>query len=288
MPMFDVAGACDMHIHTGPDFVERVGDDFEVAAACEKAGMKAILLKSHMESTVSRAYHAQKTVQTLKVYGALVLNSSVGGFNPFAAEAAMQYGAKEIFMPTFCAQADFKVHGKGAAALYKYGLRTEAATLCALDENGSLKPEVKQILELARDYKVPIGSSHLGADEIFALAAFAHDIGAPLIITHPEYKIPNLQPDQIRALASLGAYIEITAGAVFPIPGCSTITHDIDLIEAAGYQNCFITSDAGTPTKPMPADVLSSYAYCLQKKGMATEKIRYMLCEKPLEVFGIE
>ena len=44
--MFDVAGACDMHIHTGPDFVERVGDDFEVAAACEKAGMKAILLKT--------------------------------------------------------------------------------------------------------------------------------------------------------------------------------------------------------------------------------------------------
>ena len=288
MPMFDVTGACDMHIHTAPDFVERVGDDFEVALACEKAGMKAILLKNHMESTVSRAFHAQKAVQNLRVYGALVLNSSVGGFNPFAAEAAMQYGAKEIFMPTFCSAADFKVHGKGASALYKYGLKTEAATLRALDEDGDLKPEVKQIIELARDYQVPIGTSHLGADEIFPIAGFAHEIGAPLIITHPEYKIPNLQPDQIRKLAELGAYIEITAGAVFPIPGCSTIAHDIELIEAAGYRNCFISSDAGTPTKPMPADVLSSYAYCLQKKGLEKEIITYMLCEKPLEVFGIE
>lgn len=287
MPMFDITGACDMHIHTGPDFVERVGDDFEVALACEKAGLKAIMLKNHMESTVSRAYHAQKAVQTLKVYGALVLNSSVGGFNPFAAEAAMRSGAKEIFMPTFCAAADFKVHGKGASALYKYGIKTAAPTLTALDTDGSLKSEVKQIMELARDYNVPVGSSHLGADEIFPLAKFAHDIGAPLIITHPEYKIPNLTPAQIHDLAQLGAYIEITAGAVFPIPGCSTVAHDIDLIEAAGYQNCFISSDAGTPTKPMPADVLSSYAYCLQKKGMEKEKIKYMLCEKPIEVFRL-
>ena len=287
MPMFDVTDACDMHIHTGPDFVERVGDDLEVALACEKAGLKAILLKNHMESTVSRAYHAQKTVQNLKVYGALVLNSAVGGFNPFAAEAAMQSGAKEVFMPTFCSEADFKVHGKGASALYKYGLKTKAPTLSALDNDGGLKPEVKQILELARDYHVPIGSSHLGANEVLSLARFAHEIGAPLIITHPEYKIPNLQPDQVRALAELGAYIEITAGAVFPIPGCSTITHDIELIEAAGYQNCFISSDAGTPTKPMPAEVLSSYAYCLQKKGMEKEKIKYMLCEKPIEVFRL-
>lgn len=288
MAMYDVSGACDMHIHTGPDFVERVGDDVEVAKACEAAGFRAILLKNHMESTVSRAYHAQKQVDSIKVYGSLVLNASVGGINPLAAEAAMKMGAKEVFMPTFCSKADFAVHGKGKEALHKYGMKTSIEPYGVLDELGNLIPEVGQILELSRDYHVPIGTSHLGYAEIVPMCKLARDIGATIIITHPEYKIPMLAPEQLAELASLGAVIEMTAGAVFPIPGCSTIAHDIKLIEAAGAENCFISSDAGTPTKPMPAEVLSSYLYCLKKKGVDTGKIDYMFREAPVTIFGLD
>ena len=288
MAMYDVTGACDMHIHSGPDFVDRVGDDVEIAKACEAAGFKAVLLKNHIESTVSRAYHAQSQVESIKVYGSLVLNSSVGGINPFAAEAAMKMGAKQIFMPTFCSKADFAVHGKGAEKLYKYGLKTPIEPYGVLDDSGELNPEVGTILELGRDYQVPIGTSHLGYNEIVPICKLAKDIGAKVIITHPEYKIPMLSPAQVAELAGYGAYIEITAGAVFPLPGCSTIANDIALIEAAGYENCFISSDAGTPTKPMPADVLSSYLYCLKKKGMDIGWINYMFREAPVTIFGID
>lgn len=285
--MYDVSGACDMHIHTGPDFVDRVGDDIDVARDCASHNFKAILLKNHMESTVSRAYHANKQVEGIEVFGSLVLNSSVGGINPFAAEAAMKYGAKEIFMPTFCSKADFQIHGKGQEKLYKYGIKTPCELYTVLDDNGDLTSNVKSIIELGRDYNVPIGTSHLGYSEIIKMVEFAHDIKAKIIVTHPEYKIPNLDSEQVGILAKMGAFIEITAGAVFPIPGCSTIARDIQLIEAAGYENCILDSDAGTPTKPMPADVLSSYCYCLKKKGLDKEKIDYMFKETPLKVFNI-
>lgn len=286
--MYDVSGACDMHIHTGPDFVERIGDDIEIAKACEAAGFRAILLKNHMESTVSRAYHAQKQVTNICVYGSLVLNVSVGGINPLAAEAAMKMGAKEIFMPTFCSKADFAFHGKGQETLYKYGLKTPIKPYGILDKEEKLISEAEQILELSRDYQVPIGTSHLGWSEIVPLCKAARDIGAVVIITHPEYKIPMLAPEQLAELTELGAVIEMTAGAVFPIPGCSTIDHDIQLIKAAGAERCFISSDTGTPTKPMPAEVLSSYLYCLKKKGMDPGELNYMFREMPAAVFGLE
>lgn len=287
MAMYDVSGACDMHIHTGPDLVERVGDDTGVAKACEAAGFRAILLKNHLESTISRAYHAQQQVSSIKVCGALVLNSSVGGINPFAAEAAMKSGAKEIFMPTFCSKADFAVHGKGAKVLYKYGLKTPIIPYGVLDEKGELSEEAKQVLALGRDYNVPIGTSHLGYHEIVPICKLARELGAKILITHPEYKIPMLTAAQVRELVEFGAVIEMTAGAVFPIPGCSTIAHDIELIKAAGAEHCIISSDAGTPTKPMPADVLSSYLYCLKKKGMEKEKLDYMFRDHPAEFFGL-
>lgn len=288
MAMYDVSNACDMHIHTGPDFVERVGDDVEVAKACEAAGFRAILLKNHMESTVSRAYHTQKQVSGIRVYGSLVLNASVGGINPLAAEAAMKMGAKEVFMPTFCSKTDFAIHGKGQKTLYKYGLKTGIKPYSVLNAEGELIPEVRQILELSRDYRVPVGTSHLSYSEIVPMCRLARDIDAVVIVTHPEYKVPMLTPAQLTELTQLGAVIEMTAGAVFPIPGCSTVDHDIQLIKAAGAEHCFISSDAGTPTKPMPPEVLSSYLYCLKKKGMDPGTLNRMFREAPVEIFGLE
>ena len=288
MAMYDVSGAYDMHIHTGPDLVERVGDDIEVLQACEAAGFKGILLKNHLECTVSRAYHAQKQVSTLRVYGSLVLNASVGGINPFAAEAAMKMGAKEIFMPTFCSKADFQVHGKGETVLHKYGLKTGIMPYGVLDEAGNLIPAVDLILELGRDYQVPVATSHLSYQEALLICRKGKDIGTTVIVTHPEYKVPALNCEQVSQLAELGAVIEMTAGAVFPMPGCSSFAYDIELIRAAGVRHCIITSDGGTPTKPMPAEVLSSYLYCLKKKGMDAGDLDYMLKEHPAAVFGLD
>ncbi|HZT18671.1 MAG TPA: DUF6282 family protein, partial [Dongiaceae bacterium] len=92
--LIDVAGAIDMHCHPFPDLFPRLADDIDIAVAARDAGMKALMLKCHHESTVSRAYLVQRMVPGIRVFGGVVLNSYVGGINPAAVEAALRLGGK--------------------------------------------------------------------------------------------------------------------------------------------------------------------------------------------------
>src|SRR5690606_10327312 len=81
-PLWEVEGAVDMHCHPYPDLFPRVADDHDIVSAAKGAGMRAVVLKCHHESTVSRAYHMRRAVPGINVYGGIVLNSYVGYLNP--------------------------------------------------------------------------------------------------------------------------------------------------------------------------------------------------------------
>jgi hypothetical protein len=286
--MYDVTGACDMHIHTTPDLADRVGDDFEVAECCQRAGYRAFLIKSHNENTASRAYHVRKHFPDIKAYGSITLNAPVGGLNPCAAEVALQMGAKEIFMPTSYALAHSKIHGKpGSYKDRKSTLRFEAEPITVLDGDGNLKPEVVTILELARDYSVPVGTAHLSQEEVFAIAKMGKDLKTKILITHPHFHPPNLPDEAVKALVALGAKVELCAGTVNPVPGYGRVEQVVSCINAVGYENFIISSDAGTPTKPMPPETLSAYLYCLLVKGIERKKLDWMFRDHPAELFEL-
>ncbi|MDX1566077.1 MAG: DUF6282 family protein, partial [Phycisphaeraceae bacterium] len=101
--MIDLAGAIDLHVHTAPDVYERSVDDLSLARQAEKAGMKALLLKSHHTLTADRGTLAARQVN-IPVFGGVALNQTVGGLNPVAAETAVEFGARQIWMPTIHAQ----------------------------------------------------------------------------------------------------------------------------------------------------------------------------------------
>src|SRR5206468_13082954 len=75
--LIDVAGAIDMHCHPFPDLFPRLADDIDIAIAARDAGLKALMLKCHHESTVSRAYLISRIVPGIRVFGGVVLNSYV-------------------------------------------------------------------------------------------------------------------------------------------------------------------------------------------------------------------
>lgn len=99
--MNDLKGAIDIHVHSSPSIFPRSVNDLELAEQAKQAGMRAIVLKAHEESTVSRAKLVSKVVEGIEVYGSLVLNEYVGGLNPYAVDMAIQQGAKLIWMPTY-------------------------------------------------------------------------------------------------------------------------------------------------------------------------------------------
>ena len=113
MEKIDLYETFDLHIHSNPSLFERMLDDVEIARIGREAGMSGIMLKSHWESTVVRAYHTMKQVPGIYVFGGITLNYHVGGINPSAVDAAIRCGAKAIWMPTYHSKAHVNLYGFG-------------------------------------------------------------------------------------------------------------------------------------------------------------------------------
>ena len=294
MAVVDLEGAYDLHIHAAPCLFERIGDDIEIAQMCRDAGYRAIMLKAHHESTASRAYYADKSVPDIKVFGGLVLNSFVGGINPAAAEAALKTGAKEIWMPTV----DGTAHRQFFGVTGNYGVPGSATYIqsttlkvsqepAGLLKDGSLPTEVLQVLELVRDYDGILGTTHICKEEMLALAADAVDLGVKkILITHPHFKMLRLSNADTKHLVDMGAILELCSGTVQPIPGYVGINEIVETIRLVGAQNCIISSDTGSPRKPVPPETTRAYLYCLKVRGIAEDEIRMMTRDKPQALVG--
>ena len=111
MPIVDLSGAIDLHIHSNPSLFTRVGSDLDIARHAADNNLTAILLKNHFESTVGRALLADQAVEGTRVFGGLVLNHFTGGINPSAVEHAIKLGAGQIWMPSVDALGHVQVFG---------------------------------------------------------------------------------------------------------------------------------------------------------------------------------
>src|SRR6266508_916664 len=88
-----------MHAHTAPALFRRPLDDADLANRAVEYGMRGFVLKDHDANTTGRAYYVAKMFPQVQPFGAIVLNRSVGGLNPYVAQAAIHYGARIVWMP---------------------------------------------------------------------------------------------------------------------------------------------------------------------------------------------
>jgi hypothetical protein len=264
-------GAVDLHVHSSPDLDPRRFDDIELAREAERVGMSAILLKSHQTSTVERAILVSKIVTGLNVYGGLVLNSPVGGFNLEAVRVALALGARQIWMPTRSALNHRRHFGQSGG-------------LSVLASDGSLLPEVVSILEKIASANCVLGTGHLGPDEVFPLIECARKVGVRrIVVTHPEWPATRYSFAAQRELASSG-------GVFFERCFVST-THRCGFvpwseIEGAiadvGVDTTVLSTDLGQPDTPAPVDGFRLYAERLHASGFSHDDIRCMMRDNPL------
>ena len=66
---YNLSNIIDLHIHTHPDIHPRQLNDIEACEAAKAAGMKAVLLKSHVVLTADRAVIAEKVVGGIRAFG---------------------------------------------------------------------------------------------------------------------------------------------------------------------------------------------------------------------------
>ncbi len=185
--------AIDLHVHSAPDVDRRRYNDLELAREAAARGMGAILIKSHQNSTVERAWLVSKVVTGIQVFGGLVLNETVGGLNVAAVKLALAMGAKEIWMPTRSALNHRLYHGEAGGHL-PFSMRA-AAWFRRRDA----------ILEAVAQTDCILSTGHLSPREAIVLIHQARRCGVrKVLVTHPEWA-PTFYPfEQQKELAQLG------------------------------------------------------------------------------------
>lgn len=289
VPTVSLEGACDLHVHAAPDPFDRVGDDVEAAQAAKEASMRAIVLKNAFESTVSRAYHTARQVPGIHVFGGIVLNSPVGGINPAAAEIALKFGAKVVWMPTNYSKEHCDIHGPPGDYAYKSaGLKIKPKPLTIFDDEGKVSEATTEVLRLVADYDAIVSTGHLSRGEIYALVKEARQVGCQkVLISHPHFTPPNLDDQTLSELIAEGAWVELCAGTVL-LPTQVPMERVIRTLKTLGAERCIISTDAGNPVKPKHPDTLRAYLYALSTMGISQPEIHLMSRVNPARLLNLE
>jgi hypothetical protein len=290
--VFDIAGAIDIHVHAGPELFTRLGDAFDIAERARDAGMAGLVLKCHHESTVARAYFTRKAVDGIQVWGGITLNQFVGGINPVAVAAALDSGAKFVWMPTMHADHHIKLLGAGT-----YGVPTmtlsKGATITSgitvLDADGKLTSETVQIIQMVALSGAVLATAHLSETEIRAVVTACRDNGAKCVVTHAFF--PRHTIEFLSEMAELGAVIEISAVVSYPMarhlmPGMS-LAMARDLIRAIGADRAVISTDSGQIHNPWPPDILRAFLNSMIAVGIPESDLEKMVKEQPRRLLGL-
>ncbi|MFQ5856253.1 MAG: DUF6282 family protein [Anaerolineae bacterium] len=290
MALLKLDGAVDLHVHSYPCVFQRRVDDRQAAQAAADAGMAAIVLKSHHESTVSRAYLIQREFPSLKIFGGVVLNQFVGGINPAAAEVALRLGAKEVWMPTIDAAHHVEVHG----ARGTYDVQSSEASFAwgepiSAVKDGKVTDEAMVVLELIGKYNVILGTAHLSLPEIDLLVRAAKERGVQkILITHPYFRVPaGMNVDFLKEMMRLGAIAEFGYCTISPMWAYVNLQFTKEVMDVIGYDNCVVMSDCGQSHNPMPPEALWLYAQGLYEKGVKVGDVEKLIDKNPKALLSL-
>lgn len=272
-------GAWDLHFHTSPDVVPRKYTDLELAREWEASGMAGGVIKSHYADTTGRAALIGALFPKLKVLGGLALNRQAGGINPDAAERMAQAGGKFLWFPTLDARSYQAFHHRGEpdADLSSF--------LPVCDEDGRLLPAVYDVLDVAAEYGLIVGTGHVGEQEGMPLVREAVKRGVEkVILTHAENPATRFSVEAQRECIKLGALVEHSFFTVFH--GRVTWEEMVFQIREAGSEHCLLVTDFGQMNSPGSTAGLSAFAAGLLERGFSRNELETMLVENPGRLLG--
>ena len=273
----DLSGLADMHIHTAPDVRPRRLDDLETARQAAAAGMRTVVLKSHITCTADRAAVAEKVVPGVRVFGSVTLNDAVGGLNPAAVEAALGLDARVIWMPTISAQNHIVKHGGKSAGISLF------------TEDGQLQLALFDIFDLVKQYDAVLATGHVSAQESVCLAQAALAAGVrKLVVTHPEVPWVDMPASTQVELRDLGATFERCYVSCMPVGGGVPFGRIVSDIQQVGVDSTLLTTDFGVATLPPPVEGMRAYIAALLNAGFSEHDVQVMAGDTPARLLGLD
>lgn len=274
-----LVGAIDLHAHHGPDSYPRQWDAFEVVALAKERGLRAVVLKNHWAETASTAYLVRKHgTQGIEVFGAVSLDTPVGGVNPQAVRYMVDVTGgwgRIVWLPT---------HDSEHEVTYN----KEQRPFVRVSQGGALLPETLEVLDLIAAHGLTLATGHVTPGETLMILAEARKRGiARMIVTHPllDPQFTFMTVPQLREAVALGGIVEITAGSLFRDgPGRQRV---LDALRAIGPESFFVGSDSGLTGTPNHTDALVLAARVLRENGFDEAALDTLFKVNPARLLGL-
>ena len=278
-----LTGIIDMHIHSAPDIRQRKLDDLQLMEAAVERGVRAIVIKSRMVPTADRATLVNKIRQEkypdsdFQMFGSLVMNLPVGGINPWAVEASIKLGAKEIFLPTMTAENHCRKENK--------------EHFVSVVKDGKIVEPLKDVFQLVKDYDVALGTGHISPSEIFTVVEAARNAGVKkIIVTHPEFHIVGMSLEEEKRIVKdydvllEKVYAQPIGGGVYKKNLPDNVAH----MKEIGCEHFIVSTDGGQMQNPEWYNTIAEYIDYLYDSGFSQEEIDVMTKKNPGRMLGIE
>jgi len=284
-------GAVDLHCHTAPAIFNRLLDDVELARVAVDYGMRANVLKDHDMITCGRAYYANRMIPGVKSIGCVILNRSIGGFNPYVVDTGIKYGAKMVFMPTNHSKWHQDYYGiADYPGLTRAGKQLAGDGLTIFDENAKIKPEVLKILDLIAEADICLGTGHLHRDEIFALVDEAVQRGVTKVsVTHANWALAKLSLEDQKQLMAKGAYIEyVVLTLLSPVFHEQKLSEFVEWIMEFKGERLTLGSDLGQVYGPPPPEGIRMAVAAFLQEGVPEGVLEKMMKKNPAKLLNLD
>jgi hypothetical protein len=289
-------GACDLHVHAGPDVVPRQHSMIEVAQEANKCGMRALAFKDHNTTTADRVTLVQNLIQpSVELIGGVVLNYAVGGFNPEAVEKALKLGARIVWMPSMDAALTIeKVHVTKETPWLEPHVKLQdpnhgLTVLNSWPSGEEILPEVKDILKIIEENDAVLDTCHLSAYECSKLIDEAVKIGIKkIIVTHPNCSVNPMSANEQKELADKGAYISYAFLPCMPLFDRQHPKEIAIMMHEVGMDRCLLFSDFGQIVNPSPVEGYKMFIGSLLGVGLAAKDLKEAACSNPVKLLGLE
>lgn len=288
--MIGLQGVIDIHIHSYPeiglDTLNAAFDDVWIKEAIDE-GIRAVYLKSHYWPTVDKAHTLGRLFPGIDIFGGIVLNNTVGGFNPLAVHVAIRNGAQIVWFPTWSAVNDVKSGGYSRRVSRAYG-DVPAPYLSVTDSEGKLYPEVLRILELIAEADITLATGHLSVEESNILIRAAKALGVKrMVFTHALTAMVGATMEEQLEIVKLGAYIEHSFIATMPMHQQLSPAKIADCIRETGAENCIMSTDSVFSWNPTPPQMMRMFITSLQELGIRDCEIDLMTKHNPAHILGL-
>ena len=289
-------GSIHIHEHGGSEPIPRMYDEFDMAINATKAGVRAIVIKTHYTPSSGRTKLVQRFIdewakqhelESVKVYGGVCLNYPVGGLNPAAVRASSGFpNAKFVWLPSLDSHHAGAIT-KGATTGSLQDAKESGIRL--LDHNGEILPELRQVLEVIAERDLILTLGHYSAHDRLKVFEEAQKMGVKRILAdHPiEYHSKGTIED-LKVLARKGIYYGMYALTCLVIPPAEGPHYPARMFQELPKDYFVIGSDCGSTAGIPHVEGIRWMIRYMIHNDISVADIERMLKKNPARLLGLE